>query len=394
MRILVAEDERITRRSLQRQLEGWGHDVVATADGAEAWEEFQQQQFDIVVTDWDMPRVDGRELIERIRSSHRAGYVYLIMLTARSEKSDLIRGMEAGADDFLAKPFDREELRVRLRAGQRVIELERDLAARNEQLNAANERMRSDMEAAARVQQMLLPREAPDTDSAQFAWLYRPCDQLAGDALNVFRLDDSHVGLYVLDVTGHGVQASLLSVMVTRALSPRSDRFSLVTRPIDDSPGFEIVPPAQVVGQLNRSFPMEDSGQFVTLVYGILDLQTGQFRYTCAGHPRPFHARPNETVLCHDAPALPVGIMPEADYGESIIELQPRDRLFLYSDGLLEEPNSAGEQFGTSRSQAAIIEGQALSLDRNIDLMCDKLVSWHGEDQLKDDLTIVGVELS
>ena len=86
--------------------------------------------------------------------------------------------------------------------------------------------------------------------------------------------------------------------------------------------------------------------------------------------------------------------MPEADYEESIIELQPRDRLFLYSDGLLEEPNSAGEQFGTSRSQAAIIEGQALSLDRNIDLMCDKLVSWHGEDQLKDDLTIVGVELS
>jgi len=128
MRILIAGDERITRRSLQRQLEGWGHDVVAAEDGAEAWDRFQAQQFDIVVTDWDMPRMDGRQLIERIRSGGEAGYVYLIMLTGRSEKADLVVGMEAGADDFLAKPFDRDELRVRLNAGERIIRPECNLA--------------------------------------------------------------------------------------------------------------------------------------------------------------------------------------------------------------------------------------------------------------------------
>ena len=103
MRILIAEDERITRRSLQKQLEGWGHDVLAAEDGVEAWSLFQQKPFDIIVTDWDMPRMDGRALIEHIRRSGESGYTYLIMLTGRSEKTDLVAGMEAGADDFRRK---------------------------------------------------------------------------------------------------------------------------------------------------------------------------------------------------------------------------------------------------------------------------------------------------
>jgi putative two-component system response regulator len=134
MKILIAEDERITRRSLQKQLEAWGHDVVAAADGVEAWRRFQHEQFDIVVTDWEMPRMDGRALIESIRNARGAGYTYLIMLTSHAEKADLVDGMDAGADDFLAKPFDRDELRVRLNAGERIIRLERELAALNRHL--------------------------------------------------------------------------------------------------------------------------------------------------------------------------------------------------------------------------------------------------------------------
>ena len=85
MRILIAEDERITRRSLERQLARWGHHVVATEDGEQAWDEYRSRQFDIVVTDWDMPRCDGRELVSRIREDGGDAYVYLIMLTSRSE---------------------------------------------------------------------------------------------------------------------------------------------------------------------------------------------------------------------------------------------------------------------------------------------------------------------
>ena len=99
MRILIAEDERITRRSLQRQLESWGHDVVAAEDGAAAWEQFQQRPFDIVVTDWDMPYMDGRELIQHIRRSGQSGYAYSIMLTGRSEKADYTKSREETTED-------------------------------------------------------------------------------------------------------------------------------------------------------------------------------------------------------------------------------------------------------------------------------------------------------
>src|SRR5262249_44455732 len=140
MKILIAEDEVVSRRLLQSRLERWGHEVVAATDGAEAWELFQAREFPIVISDWMMPRMDGLELIRRIRTRKHPGYVYAILLTSKSQKEDIVAGMEAGADDFLTKPFDRDELRVRLRAGQRVIELESALRASLEDLAQARKR--------------------------------------------------------------------------------------------------------------------------------------------------------------------------------------------------------------------------------------------------------------
>src|SRR5262249_23565800 len=157
---------------------------------------------------------DGLELVRRIRATPRAGYVYVILLTAKSRKEDIVRGMEAGADDFLVKPFDREELRVRIRAGERVVLLEQDLARRNDELEAANRRWPRARGGAARVQQALLPAALPESARARFAWRFQPCEELAGDILGVVPLDDRHVALYMLDVSGHGVAAALLSVTV------------------------------------------------------------------------------------------------------------------------------------------------------------------------------------
>src|SRR5688572_13576891 len=142
MRILIAEDERITRASLARQLQSWGHDVTAAEDGEQAWERFLGAEFDIVITDWEMPRLSGVELVRRIRGAAGAVYTYVIILTSRSDKSDIVSGIEAGADDFVSKPFDREELRVRLLAGERIIRLERALNQQNHDLREANERIR------------------------------------------------------------------------------------------------------------------------------------------------------------------------------------------------------------------------------------------------------------
>ncbi len=391
MRILIAEDERITRRSLQRQLERWGHDVFAAEDGAEAWGRFQTQQFDIVVTDWDMPRIDGRELIERIRGAERSHYAYLIMLTGHSEAADLVAGMEAGADDFLAKPFDPNELRVRLRAGERVIQLERRLAAQNQTLQAANDRMTRDLDAAARVQQTLLPGEVPDAEGLSFAWAYRPCDELAGDALNVVRINDRLIGLYVLDVSGHGVPAALLSVTATRSLSPHAG-LSLVTGPGPDS---DAISPARVASKLNALYPMESNGShYFTLMYGLLDVQTRELRYTCAGHPGPILVRPGQSQRRFGMSALPIGMIEGVEYEEARIALRPGDRLYVHSDGVTEEMNPADEEFGDERLYTAIAEGQSLPLAESMDLIIQRIVAWRGDEHLKDDVSILCVEIA
>jgi signal transduction histidine kinase len=134
MRVLLAEDNILMRRVLERVLTSWGYDVSLAEDGVAAWEQFHQQACPLVLTDWVMPEADGLELIRRIRSADAASYVYIILLTAKSEKEDLVVGMEAGADDFLVKPVDHSELRVRLRAGERIIQLESKLAEQNRQL--------------------------------------------------------------------------------------------------------------------------------------------------------------------------------------------------------------------------------------------------------------------
>jgi two-component system, NtrC family, sensor kinase len=141
MKVLIAEDDPISRRLLQSYLERWGHEVVVAENGAEAWRLFEADAFPLVISDWMMPELDGLELIRRIRShteeTRRPGYVYVILLTAKSQKEDLVEGMDAGADDFVSKPFDRDELRVRLREGERIVTLEWSLEEQNRALREA-----------------------------------------------------------------------------------------------------------------------------------------------------------------------------------------------------------------------------------------------------------------
>jgi two-component system, cell cycle response regulator len=124
--ILIVEDEAVSRRILEVTLCHWGYDVIVTSDGREAWEILQNPDApNLVVSDWMMPDMDGLELCNRIRQSGRPVYTYLIILTAMGRKEDVIKGLEAGADDYLIKPFDKEELKCRIKIGERIIDLER-----------------------------------------------------------------------------------------------------------------------------------------------------------------------------------------------------------------------------------------------------------------------------
>jgi sigma-B regulation protein RsbU (phosphoserine phosphatase) len=127
MRILVAEDEPVSRLVLTSTLRRLGHEVLEAADGLNAWGAFQRNPFPVVVSDWMMPGIDGLELTRRIRGADHVRYTYVILLTALSGRARYLEGMEAGADDFLIKPLDGDELRVRLRVAERVLSLQAEV---------------------------------------------------------------------------------------------------------------------------------------------------------------------------------------------------------------------------------------------------------------------------
>ena len=135
MRILIAEDNAVSRKLLQATLEQWGNDVVLCANGNEAWEALQEDDApSFAILDWMMPGMDGTEVCRRVRKFKREAYSYIILLTAKTQREDIIAGLESGADDYITKPFDRQELKVRLRAGRRILELQQALIIARDQM--------------------------------------------------------------------------------------------------------------------------------------------------------------------------------------------------------------------------------------------------------------------
>ena len=138
MRVLVADDDRTATTMLARMLSGWGLDVAVVSDGAHAWEAINTPDPpSLAVLDWMMPTLDGVELCRRIRANERTAHLYVMLLTSRSGRADLVSGLEAGADDYLIKPFDLEELRARVHVGMRVARLQEHLATRVAELQEA-----------------------------------------------------------------------------------------------------------------------------------------------------------------------------------------------------------------------------------------------------------------
>jgi phosphoserine phosphatase RsbU/P len=143
MKILIAEDDPVSRRVLEATLSKWGYEVMSTSNGREAWEALAAPDAPrLAILDWMMPEMDGIEVCRRARGRTEAGPFHILLLTARGRKEDVIAGLQAGADDYVTKPFDHEELRARVQVGQRIVELQTMLASRVTELEEALARVR------------------------------------------------------------------------------------------------------------------------------------------------------------------------------------------------------------------------------------------------------------
>jgi phosphoserine phosphatase RsbU/P len=267
-----------------------------------------------------------------------------------------------------------------------------ELQAVNRALAGTNARLKRDLQAAARVQQALLPAALPHTPPVRLAWAFRPCEELAGDLLNIFLLDERHVGLYLLDVSGHGVAASLLSVAVSHFLTPHGDN-SLLKLPAQGGAAAGLARPREVVQRLNAQFSTNRSEQFFTLFYGYVDLASNTLTYTNAGHPGPVILAGGAEPSVLQSSGFPVGVLEQAEYEDAEVRLRPGDRFWLYSDGLLEAMNPAGEQFGKGRLFTELHAASADALSGAVRKVLRGVESWAGEKGPQDDISLVAFEI-
>jgi sigma-B regulation protein RsbU (phosphoserine phosphatase) len=394
VRVLVADDDPIQRDLLLTALTGWGYEVVCVADGMRAWELLQgESQFSVLITDWVMPELDGVSLCRKLRQEPRDPYLPVILLTSRQGSEDMVEALNSGADAFLTKPFGPARLLAQIRVAERILKLEERLAEQLRELRIANARLESGLTAAAAVQSSLLPEISPKIHGVDFEWSYEACERLGGDMFNIFRLDERRVGMYVLDVSGHGPSAALQSVTLSHVLTPFDQQGGILKRIRESSGRYEVTSPAEVARRLNREFPLiERSGQFFTFLYGILDVETRVVRYVKAGHPGPIVVSRDGIRCLEKGGGIPIGILPDAEYEEEQLELSAGDSLVFYTDGVLETLSVQREVFGLDRMIQSIAEAGGGIAERLRALRLSLDAFGRGEPR-RDDVTFVGLEV-
>ena len=407
-RLLVVDDDENNRDMLSRRLARRGMRVEVAHDGRQALAAVEgngggagadERPFDLIILDVEMPGLSGFDVLRRLRLAHPATQLPVIIATARTDREDVVEALGLGANDYVTKPLDFPVVLARVktqlslkRSVEQIRELEKGLEQRNAELQAANTRMRTDLDAAAKVQAALLPAAEPRVPGYHFGWRFVPSAWLAGDILNFFRLDERYVGLYLLDVSGHGVAAALLSVTVSRFLSAARDPASLLWWREDNEDHYRLQPPAAVAARLNQRFPFDDkTGQYFTLVYGLLDLQTHRLRYVSAGHPGVICVPRAGRGALIEVTGYPIGVASEA-YDEHEIQIAPGDRLFVYSDGVPEAMDAADTPFGSERLLAQLDEARGGSLEDALTGLIDRIDGWRGAGHVHDDLSVLALE--
>jgi phosphoserine phosphatase RsbU/P len=392
--ILAVDDTPANLQVLAGMLKEHGYKVRPVPSGKLALLAARRDPPDLILLDINMPEMNGYEVCEHLKADDKLKEIPVIFISALTEQLDKVKAFSTGGVDYLTKPFQMEELHARVETHLNLRRLQIELEETNARLAKANGRMSDDLKAAATVQETFLPREVPRVPGTDFAWICRPCDELGGDGLNAIPLDDGRVGVYILDVSGYGVVSALLSVTLSRLLSPPSEPSSILIRNGDVGDRLDITPPAEVAARLARLFPFDSApDKFATMVYGIVSAATGEFRYISAGHPGLVHLPSGGDPVTLKSQGFPIGLDDNA-YEERLVLLGAGDRLYLYSDGVSEAMDRAGKQFGDPRILDVIGKGRSEPLHESVAILLGEIARWHGFERFQDDISILAVEVS
>lgn len=379
--ILIIDDDPTTRLILSKALISEGYKVESAVNGEAGLQKAQQICPSLIICDWMMPLMDGLEVCRNVKNISSLANTYFILLTSRDGEEDIVKGLENGADDFFPKPIRKDEFKARVRAGLRLHKANKDLEFQKSRLEAEQAQ-------AAEYVRSLLPKNIDNKGGVSIYSYFQPSAKLGGDSFDFYWLDQNHLVIYLLDVSGHGVGAALLSVSVLNLLRTKGLQSLQNGEPVD------LTQPSQVLATLNEYFQMSKYNDlYFTIWYGVYDKNTHKLVYSTAGHP-PAVLVSNQGQLSLKTSGLPIGIIPNAVYQDAFCQVDKLSELYIFSDGVYEitQKNDKIRTFNDFLEFLATLSGESGSGESKLEqIVAHSIAIAKYGDRLEDDFSLLQV---
>ena len=379
LKVLLVEDDNDIRLFIKEIMIINNTTVLEAADGQEGLQLYKKHLPDIIITDIMMPRINGLEMVRQIRKNEKKHNTYILMLSALEDVKNRIQGIKAGADDYMAKPFNTEELLVKIKAAFKIINFQVQLNDSKNNLQNLLDKLNRELSMAKEIH---LKQFKPhySIDKAKISTKYIPCEHLGADFFEVIQLNNTNWAIIMADTSGHGLEGTIISTLfkdfIHQVIASGYSQPNICLKKVN-----------------NKLQDMISSGHFITAFYGIYNSKKLTLEYATAGLYPPMLFRENRELTVPTNSGIPLGVkFTDEDYIINRINLNYNDILLIFSDGLSECLNSDRKMFGTKSISEAILKNSKHSINKIIANLMDNLCSFNGSNSYNDDVTIMGIK--
>ncbi len=374
-KIMIVDDSKFTRMVLENILKNAGYSVKCYESALKAKEDIDNYKPHLILSDFMMPEMNGYEFCEFVKKKQKRDDIKFILVTSIAEVENKVKCFEVGADDYITKPFNAQEVIARVATHLRIKSLTDEL---QEALNKINK----DLEIVRKIQLSLVPESFPSFENIKFSQYYNIKNKTGGDYLDFVNIDDNNIGVIVVDVEGHGIYSTVFMAIIKTIVTTKFP---------------EILDPSEALCILNNKIlSLTKETKFATIFYGIINIKEMKITYANAGHHEPviFNKNNGDIDLLKCKKGFPVGLFPTdvENYGKGVKDLKKGDRIAIFTDGILEAKNPKNELFGKDRLFNLIKETKDLKIDDAKDLIINKVIEF-SEDNIDDDVTLLLIEV-
>jgi two-component system, sensor histidine kinase ChiS len=368
--LLVVDDEPVNLQVLYNHLINAGYDVLTAKSGAEALKLLETVVPDLILLDVMMPVMSGYDVSRHIRKKYSMYELPILMLTARTQITDVVTGFESGANDYIHKPFDKRELLARVES---LVGLKTSI-----QEHKKLHLMEHELNIAMRIQRSIIPEALPEIEGLSMYAYYRAMRGVGGDLYDIVQDGSAGLGIIIADVSGHGVPAALISSMVKLAFSFHKDC---------------VKTPAKVLFEMNKTLKGKCERQFVTAGSAYIDFENSKIIYSSGGHlPVIVRKKKSGEIIELKSKGRALGLYDNLIFSEAECSLDSGDRIILLTDGVFESRSKALELYGDERFYELIKANASASPAEFVNIVLSELEMWMGGTSFEDDLTLLVVD--